>query len=851
MRKINTCRKIIFLVFLLAGAQWLQAQTAWFADGYHGGIYGHYPMWQVKFMLDKLKENPGWKINLELEPETWDSVKVKDQANYRLFQEYYESTGRFGRIEFVNPAYAQPYCYNISGESIIRQFSYGIAKIREHFPNASFLTYAVEEPCFTSSLPQILKGFGYRYAVLRNPNTCWGGYTSGFGQDLVHWTGPDGTSLPAVPRYACEKLSAKSTWQTDSWTNSNAFIATCFANGIKYPVGMTFQDAGWKGGPWNNQYTPSLFTTWTDYLEMVKDKVKPTDWKFSQEDVKPGLVWGAQVLQQLAQQVRKSENELIMAEKMASIDFLMNGKPWPTSDFAEAWRTLMLAQHHDCWIVPYNGKPGATWADKVTRWTDSSNQIAAQKINNLFKTAQSEEDKYIQVFNTLGWPRTDLVTIALPKNAATSNWEIYNSQGKIVPSQLSVNADGKRVICFNATIPSMGYSTFELKKANKQALSTNNNKLANGILKIETNYYSVIIDQKKGGTISSLIDKKHGNRQLVDEGRRLNELCGYFYEEGKFKLGSDAQAKVTVVQSGQLYTQIKVENQLDGSPYVQWVTFFENSPRIDFELMIDWKGQPGIGAYDQSNNYKAEDRKKAFYNDQYKLHLQFPLKELGEKLYKNAPFDVCESQLDNTLYSSWDSIKHNVILNWVDAQNATKDYGTALFTDHTTSYLHTEDLPLGLTVQYAGKGLWGRNYRVDGPTHLKYALLPHSGSWEQSQVEAASNAWNEPMVGHFTKAGKVAEEWSLFEIADKNLQASSVTMDGKDLVVRFYNTSSGNTLQEVRWNCSADKILQVDLTGRMISPVKIEKTREGKIITKLSMPQFGFQTVKLTNVKLK
>lgn len=843
--------RYFLLGILLLGGLFTQAQTAYFADGYHGGIYGHYPMWQARFMVEKLTEIPDWKINLEIEPETWDTVSAKDSENFKALQDYYETKGRFGRIEFVNPAYAQPYCYNISGESIIRQFDYGIAKTKEYFPHATFLTYSVEEPCFTSSLPQILKGFGYKFAVLRNPNTCWGGYTSGFGKDLVNWIGPDGTSIPTVPRYACEGLSKKDTWSTTSNSNSNEFIAACFADGIKYPVGMTFQDAGWRGGPWGSQYKPTVYTTWTGYIDMVKDKVEPTDWKFSQEDIKPGLVWGSQVLQRIASEVRVSENKLVSAEKMAALDFLLNGTAWPEEDFAEAWRTLMLSQHHDCWIVPYNGRPGNTWADKVTHWTNASTQIADQKINRLFKTEETVGAKYIQVFNTLGWARTDQVAVTLQKNTATSDLNVYNSQGKIVPSQLSVNADGKKVLCFDATIPGMGYSTFELKGSKKQASAASAKELPDGTLKIETNYYSAIINPQKGGTITSLVDKKHGNRQLVEEGRGLNDLRGYFYKEGRFQQGSDSPAKVTIVENGQLFTRIKVENQIGGSQYSQMVTFAQNSPRIDFELSIDWNGQPGIGAYDQSNNYKAEERKKAFYNDNYKLHLQFPLKGLGEKLFKNAPFDVCESQLQNTLYFSWDSIKHNVILNWADAENVGKDYGVALFTDHTTSYLHTDELPLGLTVQYIGKALWGRNYRIDGPTHIQYALLPHSGSWEQSQVEAASNAWNEPLIGRFIKTENGRNERSFLEVADKNLQASSVTMDGKDLLVRFYNTSSRNKLQEVRWNCSADKIEQVDLTGRVIFPVKFEKKRNGQIVTKLSLPQFGFQTLKLTKAKLK
>lgn len=389
MRSSQILAIFVLICYFLCSGKSSMAQTAWFVDGYHGGIYGHYPMWQAKFMVDCLNNDKDWKICLEIEPETWDTVAVKDPINFKILQEYYKTSGRLGRIEFVNPTWAQPYCFNVSGESIIRHFGYGMNKILQYFPDAAFNTYSSEEPCFTSGLPQILKGFGFKYAVLRNPNTCWGGYTSGFGKELVNWIGPDGTSLPAVPRYACEDLSNNSTWQTESWSNTNDFIAKCFVNGIKYPVGMTYQDAGWKGGPWKNQYQPSVYTTWTEYIDQVKDKVTPVDWKFSQEDVKPGLVWGAQVLQKLAQEVRASEIKLVVAEKMTALNALLNGTAWPTADIADAWRLLMLAQHHDCWIVPYNGKPGETWADHVTKWTILSNHIADSKIAELLKMDSS------------------------------------------------------------------------------------------------------------------------------------------------------------------------------------------------------------------------------------------------------------------------------------------------------------------------------------------------------------------------------------------------------------------------------------------------------------------------------
>lgn len=827
-----------------------QAQTAWFVDGYHGGVYGHYPMWQARFMVDKLTEHPDWAINLEIEPETWDTVSVKDVNNFKAFQEYYSQKGRFGRVEFVNPAYAQPYCYNISGESIIRQFSYGMSKTQEYFPKATFLTYSCEEPCFTSSLPQILKGFGYKYAVIRNPNTCWGGYTSAFGKDLVNWIGPDGTSIPAVPRYECEELSAESTWQTESWTNSNDFIATCLANGIKYPVGMTFQDAGWNGGPWGNQYKPTEYTCWTPYIDMIKDKVTPDDWKFSIEDVKPGLVWGAQVLQKLAQEVRVSENKMIAAEKMASLNFVLSGEKYPAEELAKAWRTLMLAQHHDCWIVPYNGKPGYTWADNVTRWTDESNQIADATISKLFDLSENQDSKIIRVFNTMGTTRTDVVKIDLPEAYGKFGLAVYDEHGKQLPVQVSTDNTKKSVLAFEATVPALGYATFSVKNENSIAVKQSVTQLPSGKVQVENDYYLAIFDPAQGGEITSLVDKKHNNRELVKKGRGLNGLKGYFYQEEKFHRSSDSKAKITVVEDGRLFTTIKVENRIAKSNYVQLITFAKNNPIIDFELKIDWNGQPGIGAYDQSENYTAEAREKAFYNDEYKLQLQFPLAGVNGKLVKNAPFDVSESQLENTLYNSWDSIKHNVILNWVDVENTGGDYGVSLFSDHTTSYLQTDDLVLGLTVQYTGKGLWGRDYHVDGPTHITYALMPHSGNWEAAAVERHSIGWNEPLIGRFVEKHDQKPQFSLLEVSDENLHVSSVTVDGEDLLVRFYNTSK-NQNQKIQWNCNVAKMEVVDLNGNTISSIQTNKNNNGKLATTLSLPQFGFQTIKLTQVNLK
>lgn len=79
--------------------------------------------------------------------------------------------------------------------------------------------------------------------------------------------------------------------------------------------------------------------------------------------------------------------------------------------------------------------------------------------------------------------------------------------------------------------------------------------------------------------------------------------------------------------------------------------------RIDFELTVDWKKNVGIGEY-KENHWSGNRR--AFCDDRFKLNVLFPADLRSPRIYKNAPFDVCESTLDNTF--SILGIKSNIIL---------------------------------------------------------------------------------------------------------------------------------------------------------------------------------------------
>ncbi|QHS57509.1 glycosyl hydrolase [Mucilaginibacter sp. 14171R-50] len=841
------------LLFTVAFGGYASAQTAYYIDGYHGGIWGHYPDWNTRFMVDMLKKNPTWKINLELEPETWDRAMNVDPAAYADFKALFADQSLNGRIEYVNPQYAQSYNYNISGESIIRQFSYGMKMVRAHFPEAVFTSYSSEEPCFTSALPQILKSFGYKYASLKNPNTCWGGYTRSHPGELVNWIGPDGTAITTSPRYEGEKLAPNSAWQTIAWNNSRGYINAAFAAGMPHPVGMTLQDAGWKNGPFigtgAKNGIKSVYTTWRNYFGNIAKNDARQNWKVSQEDMLVSLVWGSQVMQRIAQKVRVSENKLVMAEKMAAMAKIYSGIKWPGAQLDSAWRTLLLSQHHDCWIVPYNGKKGDTWADKVSRWTTNTNLICDSIIsasqNSLNNTAGT--GNYISVYNTTGSDREEIVSVKAPTGVDMGHFVVLNNKGVPVPAQLTSD---KTHVLFRAQVPSMGYAGYQIKTNEAGVIKgATIAVLANGTYLLETDLYKIIIDAAHGGIIKSIIAKTLNNKQFVDQkdARGFNELRGNFYNDGGFKSTADNSAAIEVLEKGPLQIKLAIKGTINGSDYTQTLTVAQGQPLIGLQLTINWNGNPGIGSATPPNTYKLSEPRKAFYNDREKLLAYFPLNLTQQRVYKNAPFDVTESKLTDTFFTRWDSIKNNVLLNWVDVTDKDNRYGVALFTDHTTNYTHGQQFPLGLDIQYSGLGLWGRDHKITAPTTINYALVPHAGKWDKAHIQQLSDNWNEPLIVMAATARQLQGK-SLISVPE-GYEISSVTFEGNDMLVRLFNTGAGNVKSKVIFNCTAAKVSLCELDGRFKERLPSAKLKNGLLVTNVSMPKFGIRTIRLVNAK--
>ena len=810
------------------------AQGRYFVDGYHGGVYGHYPLkWKTKFILDNMAKHPDWRVSLEIEPETWDSVKLVTPDAYAEFARKVGSE----QMEFTNPSYAQPYCYNISGESIIRQFQYGMAKIRSHFPNAKFETYSVEEPCFTSCLPMILSGLEMKYASLKCPNTCWGGYTAAHGGELVNWIGPDGSQLIAVPRYGCEELEPGSTWQTTAWTNSGRYFDACTAYGIKNPVGMCLQDAGWRNGPWIKDGRGTKYVLWSHYIENIADRSAATDYHFSQEDVRVNLMWGSQVMQRIGRQVRSAENAIVMAEKMSVIGHLDHGYRTDQAAIDEAWRTLMLSQHHDSWIVPYNGlKNYGTWADAIKQWTDVT--LATAQAVTLGSMPTSATGNAVRVVNTQGIARTEVVKVPLAGHLSGKTVRLYDTKGAEVASAVH-GGD----LYFEATVPSFGYVTYRMEICDAATAQTAVKEMCGGEYTIENDFYSITFDLNRGGVAKSIIAKHCGGKEYVDADSEylFGEMRGYFYNKERFVSSCESEASLKVLVDNELVKRVQIEGYIAEHPFTKVITLTKGSALIDVNLTIHWLHNEGIGEY-RERKWVADRR--AYCDDRYKLSVMLPAALGTTHISKNAPFDVCRSNLDNTFFNRWSEIKHNVILQWVDEAAESGDYAMALYSDHTTSYQHGSDYPLALTLQYSGQGLWGRDYLIDRDTEVNYSIMPHRGTWQDARVSETADCINEPLQALIVDDDKLLNN-SYVQVPE-GVMVSAANVKDNGIELRLYNASGKGGNKCVILGVAAKSVTEVNLLGNKVKEIRAKTNKSDKTTFDIELPQFGIKTIKIT-----
>jgi alpha-mannosidase len=859
--------------------------TLYYMDGYHGGAVGHMPLGCWRDIVEAMRVWPDWKLSLDVEAPSWAVLKREDPATFEQVQNYVEGRENTGRVEIVGGTFSQPYGWAITGESNIRQLQQGLKKIHEQFGKALVETYAVQEPCWASCLPQILRSLGFTGASLKNASTAWGGYTRGVDAELVNWIGPDGTSIVTVPRYKCENLLE--VWETEATEATVAYARKCVEHGIPEPAGMCFQDLGWAAQP-RVQAPWIRYATWREYIHKIA-RSQPVNWAFSMEDIQTALPWGEKTLHRVAQQVRAAEVLLLAAEKHASLAYLKSSAPWPADRLQEAWEQTMWSQDHDAWITATTRSGTQAWSFQVASETMDAADTAQALIDaasmslSMEKHAPTGTDdnvQYLRAINTLGQDREDLIEIAITADRGTQGFMVSDAQGNRIPCQykttrtyhqLSQKAGTNEPILENSAIgqdaasainaatlvfrgktPAFGWSTYRVEVTNQPDAQAGGGiaveSESDGSVRVESDLYRVRFDAQQGGTITSLY-RKDLQFEFCQPGKPLNEFRGYFIEQKQWRCSAENMARIDVLENGPVRAKIHIVGAVGGCPYRSVVTIAQGQARIDFENTFQFDQDTWIGdPWDIKPEDRMKERRRSSNNGRYKLQALFPTSLPDLAIYKNGAFDVCRSRNASTNFERWDEIKHNIIINWVDAYDATHNLGLAVLSDRTTAYSYGDDDPLGLILGWGWEaGFWWGRCPLRGEQTSAYSVIPHRGNWIEAGLWMMNSAKEEPVVAQWmaSLSSDTGNEHSCLRVFPVEAVISAAYMNGCNLEVRIFHAHDQAGTCQLEFGFPVVEAQLIELNGRVAAKLQLNAHASGFTSVSFAIPGFGLRTVRV------
>jgi alpha-mannosidase len=794
-------------------------------------------------ILHALKIYPDWKISLEIEPESWEYLRKHDNKTYHSLQNIVSDQAYAGRLEFISGSYAQPFCWAVNGESNIRQLLTGREVMKKHFPTVTIDTYAVQEPCFTSSLPQILKQLGYARVSLKNP-TAWGGYMAKMPGEIIRLLGHDGSSIPAVPRYECEELISCNATEASGYdyTSIEGFAEKCNLHGIKAPVGMCLQDLGWSSKPLV-QNIDVEYVTWREYFDRFGSKAAG-EVVFSQEDVLVALPWGNRILQEMLRNIRRVENRILQVEKLQAIAIAQNRRPeecYPLLE--EAWKKLMQAQHHDGYICATCGEGTRMWAfqsnalaSECDALLDEASELIMESIDGgqSLEVAQ-EQEQWLRVYNTVGNIRTSEAEITLGFDHGVHEVEVYDERNNRIPSQITPirfyedGMIGAATLRFYASVHGIGYSTYRVVPASEPSATERIAvKTAQNTIEVSNDYLHVIFDLTKGGEIIRLFDKET-NRDYAKGVSGFGSLRGYSVSEGHFIDNTASIVECNIKSNGPLSAELCFHGHFSGIEFQNMVTFRLHDRRIDFETTIDFKKDTEIGyPYEPELEERYHGRKRSSCREDYKIGVRFPLGDCPVKVMKSAPFDLYESRLTDTRYDSWNTIKHNIINGYADIYQESSDTGLAIFCDHVNGYSLADNLfSLTLGFGYHSNFWWGYQ-PLRGKCKIKYSVLPHASNLEEASVPFEDSILREPLLVERLPGKPDHSCFTAFSCDNKSVETVTIFQKNGISQVRLFHNSLESENIAYQSNLPGFQGMSADLYG-------VPDYREAELMGKLEI----------------
>jgi alpha-mannosidase len=765
--------------------------------------------------LNLMREYPDFKFTMSsARTYEWMEEKYPD-----LFKEIKQRVQE-GRWEVVGGMWVEPDLNMPAGESLVRQILVGKRYFQKTFGVDVKIGWNPDSFGYNWQLPQIYKKSGMDYFVTQK--LLWAHEFTTFPYKLFWWQAPDGSRLLTYfPHdYAADIDGEKMATDLSIWAPSMYGAKLTDTPEMMHLYGVG--DHG--GGPTRTMldnatsltspdvvYPRFEFGTAKGFFEDLEKKLPDMQVPTWNDELYFQYHRGVFTTQaETKRRIRRSEELLLDAEIYSSLASLY-GRAYPQEEFGLAWKNLLFDHFHD--IMPGSGI--AVNYLEAKRNLDDVGRAGSEVMDGALKEISAHintrgEGVPVVVFNSLSWPRVEVIEIEAQLPASAQHVEVFDSAGKPVESQLvAIEPDTHRVdLLVLSHTPAIGYATYFVRGAAKQAPHHSTVKASAGAL--ENEFIRVKIDPETG-CMTSLFDKRSQTEALAlsetDSGGHKDSICGNLlqafndkpkrwdawnidadFEKQHWDL--DKADQVELIENGPLRAVIRVKNHFQNSNFVRDITLYAGVPRVDVKMHADW------------------------HEKHILLKVAFPLSAHNEKATFEIPYGSVERP--TTRRTPAEQAEFEVpAQRWADISDPT--HGFSLLNDCKYGYDAKGNV---LRLSLLRSPEWPDPHADEGPHDFTYSLYPHGGTWREAQTIRRGYELNDKLISMQTERhqGSLPAEHSFVQIGPDNvvLTAFKKAEDENSLILRFYEWEGRESDVTLQLPGRAQSAEETDLMERPI-----------------------------------
>ncbi len=753
-------------------------------------------------VLNLMRQYPEYKY-LHTSPQLY---KFLEQDYPTIFQSVREKIAD-GQWEITGGMWVESDTNIPSGESLVRQFLYGIQYIKQVFQKDSKVVWLPDVFGYTGALPQIIKKSGMEYFM--TTKISWNQYNH-FPYDTFMWKGIDGTEILTHFITTPEDGSWYYTYNGQMLPEEITGIWKNYKN--KEQNNELLLAFGWGdggGGPTREMLErrrvlenlpgiPSVQIDTTEhYFKRLAERV----------DIDTLDRWSGELYFEyhrgtytsqafIKRENRKAEILLHDVESLSVISEILCAYAYPKKNIQNIWERVLLNQFHD--ILPGSSikkvyddcRSDYAWINR------SGEKLLMNAIDTIVSHMDVSTDSVV-LYNTLGWQRNDVVCMPF-SNMVQKDITCFLDNGKILPTQTTEEG----LLVFVENIPAYGYKTIQI--ASQTAKNRSDISVTEDL--IENAYYVIRLNDQ--GEITSLFDK-HQKRELAAE-EPLNVFVAYedkplrfdawdidaFYKEKPYP--SVKLLERRVVECGSLRGVLRLTWEFHRSKIHQDIIVFKDIERIDFKTHIEWKER------------------------QVLLKVLFPVDiHAPQATYEIQFGNIARNTHTNTEqdFAQFEVSGHK----WVDLSDG--NYGVSLLNDCKYGY-HIKESVIGLTLI---KSAIRPDPTADrGDHYVTYSLYPHKGGWRDSNVQYLATQLNSPV--HTTELKQILSakddylNWGLVDFGNDHVILDTIKKaESEDAyIVRLfeYKNMPENRIQ-LTFNMPVRKVVETNLVEEYIHDVEL------------------------------